>query len=67
MRFDEERFPLPDPDQLALHFINELSRLAPLKGTVQLPIAAGEQSEPAYRHWRAQAGIERLLFQSGNE
>ena len=67
MRFDEERFPLPDPDQLALHFINELSRLAPLTGTVQLPITASEQSEPAYRHWRAQAGIERLLFQSGNE
>ena len=67
MRFDEERFPLPDPEELALHFINQLSRLAPLTGTVQLPISAGEQSEPAYRHWRAQAGIEQLLFQSGNE
>ena len=67
MRFDEERFPLPDPEQLALHLINELSGLAPLTGTVQLPISAGEQSALAYRHWRAQAGIGRVLFQSGNE
>ncbi len=61
MRFDEERFPQPDPEELALHFINELSRLALLKGTVQLPISAGEQSELAYRHWRRASRVRTTL------
>lgn len=59
LRFNEERFPEPDPDALASYLINDLSRLAPLNGTVQLPLP--DAGRGRYREWLNAAGLNKFL------
>jgi hypothetical protein len=59
LRFDEERLPEFDPENLALHLINDLSRRPPLNGTVRLPVS--NEGEAGYRRWLADAELTRIL------
>jgi poly-gamma-glutamate synthesis protein (capsule biosynthesis protein) len=59
LKFNEERFPEPDPDALASFLINDLSRLAPLNGSVQLPVPDADRGR--YRDWLNAAGLNKLL------
>lgn len=59
LRFNEERFPEPDPNALASYLINDLSRLAPLNGTVQLPLP--DAGRGRYREWLNAAGLNKFI------
>ncbi len=59
LRFSADRLPESDPDELALHLINGLSRLAPLNGTVHLPVADPESA--AYQRWLEENGLRKQL------
>ncbi len=61
VRFSEERLPELDSDQLARYLINDLSRLSPLNGSVQLPVA--EERRAQYRSWVQAAGIAHQLIE----
>lgn len=57
--FDNEKLPLIDPHHLARYLINDLSRLAPLTGSVRFStIADGYQQ---YRDWLVAAELVDLL------
>lgn len=59
LRFTADRLPESDPDELALHLINDLSRLAPLNGTVHLPVA--DPASGAYQRWLEENGLRKQL------
>jgi poly-gamma-glutamate capsule biosynthesis protein CapA/YwtB (metallophosphatase superfamily) len=59
LKFNEERFPQPDPDALASYLINDLSRLAPLNGTVLLPVP--EAGRGRYLEWLKAEGLGKII------
>lgn len=61
VRFNEERLPEVDAEQLARYLINDLSRLSPLNGSVQLPVA--EEGRTRYQNWAYSAGITPQLVE----
>ena len=58
LAFDPQHFPVIDPDQRAYYLINDLSRLPPLSGTIQLPANPGAYAK--YRAWRTAADIDYI-------
>ncbi len=59
LKFNEERFPEPDPDALASYLINDLSRLAPLNGTVRLPVS--DAGRGRYLEWLNAEGLGKIV------
>jgi poly-gamma-glutamate capsule biosynthesis protein CapA/YwtB (metallophosphatase superfamily) len=59
VRFDPQHLPVADPDQLASYLINDLSRLSPLTGTVQLKTTTAGYAK--YRAWRSAAELDHIL------
>jgi poly-gamma-glutamate synthesis protein (capsule biosynthesis protein) len=59
LKFNEQRFPEPDPEALASFLINDLSRLAPLNGSVQIPVP--DAGRGRYREWLHAAGLNKLI------
>lgn len=59
IKFDLQHLPVPDEGQLAYYLINDLSRLSPLSGTVQLPTRTDGYVK--YRAWRSAAELDHLL------
>ncbi len=59
LKFNEERFPEPDPDALASYLINDLSRLAPLNGTVRLSVS--DAGRGRYLEWLNAEGLSKLV------
>lgn len=62
VRFNKERLPEVDAEQLARYLINDLSRLSPLNRSVQLPVP--EEGRDRYRSWAYSAGITPQLAAS---
>lgn len=61
VRFNEERLPEVDAEQLARYLINDLSRLSPLNASVQLLVP--EDGRARYRAWAQAAGIMHQLVE----
>lgn len=61
VRFNEERLPEVDAEQLARYLINDLSRLSPLNASVQLLVP--EEGRARYRAWAQAAGITHQLVE----
>jgi poly-gamma-glutamate capsule biosynthesis protein CapA/YwtB (metallophosphatase superfamily) len=61
VRFNDERLPEVDREQLARYLINDLSRLSPLNSTVQLLVP--EEGRARYRAWAQEAGIASQLVE----
>jgi poly-gamma-glutamate capsule biosynthesis protein CapA/YwtB (metallophosphatase superfamily) len=59
LRFDADRLPEADPDQLARYLVNDLSQLPPLDGSVQMPVP--DEGMAAYLEWLAAAGLVRAV------
>jgi poly-gamma-glutamate synthesis protein (capsule biosynthesis protein) len=60
--FDDNRLPLPDSNRLAHYLVNDLSRRAPLNGTIQFP--GTEEGESYYRNWIATSGLSPYLLET---
>lgn len=61
VRFNEERLPEIDAEQLARYLVNDLSRLSPLNASVQLLVP--EEGRARYRAWAQAAGITHQLVE----
>jgi poly-gamma-glutamate capsule biosynthesis protein CapA/YwtB (metallophosphatase superfamily) len=59
LRFDEEKFPVADPDQLTCHLINDLSAISPLNASIRLSVA--DEGRARYREWLGEAGLLKTL------
>ncbi len=57
--FNSDRLPEPDESGLARYLINDLSRLPPLNGTVQLPVTTDGYAK--YRTWLSSAELADIL------
>ncbi|MEQ1880329.1 MAG: CapA family protein [Burkholderiales bacterium] len=59
LRFDEEKFPTIDADELACHLINDLSNQSPLNSSIRLSVT--EDASARYREWLGEAGLLKTL------
>lgn len=59
IKFNSQKLPEMDKDNLARYFINDLSRLPPLTGTVELP-TTGDGVEK-YRRWLSASELTKIL------
>jgi poly-gamma-glutamate capsule biosynthesis protein CapA/YwtB (metallophosphatase superfamily) len=59
LRFDEEKFPATDPDELTCHLINDLSSQSPLNSSIRLSVT--EDASAKYREWLGEAGLLKTL------
>lgn len=59
LRFDDDRLPEIDEQNLAHYLINDLSRRPPLNGSIHLPVAV--DGEAIYRRWLDAAGLNKII------
>lgn len=59
VKFNDQKIPYPDEDNFARYLINDLSRIPPLSGTVNLPSTT--EGEAKYRVWRTVADLDRVI------
>ncbi len=61
IKFNPQKLPEPDDTRLVHYLLNDLSRLAPLNGSVQLPV--NDAGTARYRQWLAASELTKILGQ----
>ncbi len=59
VKFTNQKLPEPDETGMVRYLLNDLSRLAPLNGSVNLPVSA--EGYPSYRQWLTSSELTKIL------
>lgn len=59
VKFDDQRLPETDEENLALYLVNDLSRSSPLNGGVHFPVAS--DGDANYRRWLSASDLTKIL------